>query len=195
MWCIIVWNVWWKLSSSFAKQIPRNRLQQFVFRLHLQNPRWDWARIASASVTFYSTTSLSIKTRCSLSTDPPIITQKPGVPATPQFTPRDAECPFRSNVVPYEVPYWSKEKRTQRETKRARERPSVTDSAWDRPKMRERETKNARECDRERLRKSDSAGERPKMRARETVCDSAQERPSVSERERHCARENARQKV
>ncbi len=172
MWCIIVWNVWWKLSSSFAKQIPRNRLQQFVFRLHLQNPRWDWARIASASVTFYSTTSLSIKTRCSLSTDPPIITQKPEVPATPPFTPRDAECPFRSNVVPYEVPYWSKEKRTQRETKRARERPSVTDSAWERATVRERGRKCARErrCatvpkkDRVCLRESDTA--REKMRDR-----------------------------
>ncbi len=26
-----------KLASNFGKQIPRNRLQQFVFRLHLQN--------------------------------------------------------------------------------------------------------------------------------------------------------------
>ncbi len=83
MWCIIVWNVWWKLASKFAKQIPRYRLQQFVFRLHLQNPRWDWARIASASATFYSAKSMSIKRRCSLSTDPPIITQNPGVQASP----------------------------------------------------------------------------------------------------------------
>ncbi len=81
MWCIIVWNVWWKLASNFAKQIPRNRLQQFFFRLHLQNPQWVWARTASA--TFYSTKSLSIKRRGSLSTDPPIITQKPGVQASP----------------------------------------------------------------------------------------------------------------
>ncbi len=29
MWCEIVWNIRW-------------RLQQFVFRLHMQNPRWDW---------------------------------------------------------------------------------------------------------------------------------------------------------
>ncbi len=49
----------------------------------LQNPLWDWARIASASATFYSTKSLSIKRRCSLSTDPPIITQKPVVQASP----------------------------------------------------------------------------------------------------------------
>ncbi len=49
----------------------------------LQNPLWDWARIASALVTFYSTKSLSIKRRCSLLTDPPIITQKPGVQASP----------------------------------------------------------------------------------------------------------------
>ncbi len=83
MWCIIVWNVCWKLACNFAKQIPRNRLQQFVFRLHLHNTRWDGARIASASVTLYSTKSLSIKRRCSLSTDPPIITQKPGVQASP----------------------------------------------------------------------------------------------------------------
>ncbi len=48
----------------------------------LQNPLWDWARIASASASFYSTKSLSIKRRCSLSTDPPIITQKPGVQAS-----------------------------------------------------------------------------------------------------------------
>ncbi len=52
MWCITLWNVWWKLTSNFTKQIPRNRMQQFVFRLHLQNPRWDCARIASASATF-----------------------------------------------------------------------------------------------------------------------------------------------
>ncbi len=71
---------WWKLASNFAKQIPRNRLQQFVFLLHLQNPWWDWARIASA--TFYRK-SLSINRRCSLSTVPPIITQKPGVQASP----------------------------------------------------------------------------------------------------------------
>ncbi len=81
MWCIIVWNLWWKLACNFAKQIPRNRLQQFIFRLSLQNPRWDWARIASA--TFYFSKSLSIKRRCSLSTDPPIITQKPRVQASP----------------------------------------------------------------------------------------------------------------
>ena len=41
-----------KIGQQFHQQIPRNRLQHFVFRLHLQNPRWDWARIASA--TFYS---------------------------------------------------------------------------------------------------------------------------------------------
>ncbi len=74
-----------KLASNFAKQIPRNSLQQFVFRLHLQNPQWDWAGIASASAsaTFYSTKSLSIKKTCSLLTDPAIITQKPGVQASP----------------------------------------------------------------------------------------------------------------
>ncbi len=38
---------------------------------------------ALASATFYSTKSLSIKRRCSLSTDPPIIMQKPGVQASP----------------------------------------------------------------------------------------------------------------
>ena len=80
MWCIIVWNVWWKLASKFAKQIPRNRLLQCLYRLHLQNSLWDWARIASA--TFYSTKSLSIR-RCRFSTDPPIIAQKPGVHAMP----------------------------------------------------------------------------------------------------------------
>jgi hypothetical protein len=37
----------------------------------------------SASVTFYSTKSLSIKRRCSLSADPPIITQTPSVQASP----------------------------------------------------------------------------------------------------------------
>ncbi len=83
MWCIIVWNVWWKLACNFAKQTPRNKLQQFVFRLHLQNMLWDWARIPSAAATFYSTKPLSIKRRCGLSTDPPIITQKPGVQASP----------------------------------------------------------------------------------------------------------------
>ncbi len=36
-----------------------------------------------SSVTFYSTKSLSIKRRCSLSTDPPIIMLKPGVQASP----------------------------------------------------------------------------------------------------------------
>ncbi len=49
----------------------------------LHNPLWDWARIASVSATFYSTKLLSIKRRCSLSTDHPIITQKPGVQASP----------------------------------------------------------------------------------------------------------------
>ncbi len=49
----------------------------------LQNPLWDWARIALASASFYSTKLLSIKRRCSLSTDPPLITQKPGVQASP----------------------------------------------------------------------------------------------------------------
>ncbi len=87
MWCIIVWNVWWKLASNFAKKIPRNRLQQFVFWLHLHNPWWDWARIASASATFYSAKMLSIKRRCSLLTNPPIIMQKPRVQASPLHSP------------------------------------------------------------------------------------------------------------
>lgn len=34
--------VQWKWASNFAKQILRNGLQ-FVSRLHLQNPQWDWA--------------------------------------------------------------------------------------------------------------------------------------------------------
>ena len=38
-----------KWTSNFAKQIPTNGFQ-FVFRLHLQNPRWDWAELSSDGV-------------------------------------------------------------------------------------------------------------------------------------------------
>ena len=51
MWCIIVWNTWWKnwLAILPSKYQEISCRQQFVFRLHLQNPRWDWAQITSAT--------------------------------------------------------------------------------------------------------------------------------------------------
>ncbi len=58
---------------------------------------------ASASATFYSTKSLSIKRRCSLSTDPPIITQKPGVQASPllHLLPETLSVPGRDIIAAF----------------------------------------------------------------------------------------------
>ena len=96
-----------KLASNFAKQILRNRFQQFVFQLQMQNPLWDWAWIASAT--------FIVQNHCQSKGD--VLQQtlqssrrspaSPGKP-TPPFTPRDAERPGQDIIAAFsliQLPY------------------------------------------------------------------------------------------
>ena len=91
--CISVWNVRWKLSSNFAKQIKK--LVAGWLSTRLQNPRWDWG-LKSAPPTFYSSKSLSINSVFRRPSNQHTEAQCPGQPTSP-FTPRDAECPWEGH--------------------------------------------------------------------------------------------------
>lgn len=95
MW-ISVWNVQWKLSSNFAKQISRNRLQ-FVFRLacKIRDGTEEWRRLRRLFI---------VQNRCQSNgnsvfrrpSNHHAEAQRPGQP-TPPFTPRDAERPWEGH--------------------------------------------------------------------------------------------------